>query len=172
MIFFEYDLLFHTLQAHNACTKICLDLRIQHFYFLLWEFLRILYKPDGAHYCRRNLQFLSFTYCNECRNVLQKDQMAEQREVINSLCASLKKGAWQKLSGCFFNAKFNTVPQNSILLWYQKGIWQATLEFHLANTFDTNLLSSSIPNSHSAIRPKSPDLNYIFGTFSYLEPES
>ena len=62
--------------------------------------------------------------------------------------------------------------QNSILLWYQKGTWQATLEFHLANTFDTNLLSSSIPNSHSAIRPKSPDLNYIFGTFSYLEPES
>ena len=40
-----------------------------------------------------NSSHLHITYCNECRNVLQKDQMAEQKEVINSLCASLKKGA-------------------------------------------------------------------------------
>ena len=112
MILFEYDLLFYTLQAHNACTKICLDLRIQHFYFfyLLWEFLRILYKPDGAHYCRRNLQFLSFTYCNECRNVLQKDQMAEQREVINSLCASLKKRGLTKTLWLLFQRKIQYSP--------------------------------------------------------------
>ena len=54
----------------------------------------------------------------------------------------LEKKGLDKNSLAAFSTK--QTPQNSILQWYQKGIWQATLEFHLANMvytlFDTNLL--------------------------------